>query len=70
LWSGGAPVSYTTLYTGNPTRGEISAAAQQIVIDREIALHHSRSLIAESRRLLRELRDWSVDLRGPESAVP
>ena len=61
LWSGTAPVAYATEFTGHPTRDEVSAAAQKIVVDREVALRDSRTLIAESRRLLAKLSDWSDD---------
>lgn len=62
VWQGHSPVAYTRPFGGQPSREELSSAAQQIVLDREMLLRDSRTCIADSRRLLRELRFWAADM--------
>lgn len=62
VWQGHAPVAFMTPYGGRPTREELSTIAQQIVVEREILLRDSRTCIAESRRLLSELRAWTAGM--------
>lgn len=61
VWQGGSPVAYTKPYGGPPNQDELSHAAQQIVLERELLLRDSRTCLADSRRLLAELRYWTVE---------
>jgi hypothetical protein len=58
IWDGKARTPETGLPTPLPSIFELSARAQQIVIDRAISIQDTNRRLAESKALLKKLDAW------------
>jgi len=69
VWDGNAKVPAAGLPVRLPDAFELSDRAQQIVIDREIALQDSNRCLQESKALLKKLDEWIVSSKAIWSAI-
>ncbi|HUO93639.1 MAG TPA: hypothetical protein VMU22_11985 [Rhizomicrobium sp.] len=69
VWDGNAKLPSPGLPVRLPDAFELSDRAQQIVIDREIALQDSNRRLHESKALLKKLDDWIVSSKATWNGI-